>query len=98
SLLRPGVDVRQVQLRAIEVARSAGYELVHELGHGIGCDVHEPPLIDAIPTEVLLEEGMVVAIEPGLYIEGIGGVRLENTILITAEGPSELTSRALASW
>lgn len=98
SLLRPGVDVRQVHLRASEVARSAGYELVHELGHGIGCDVHEPPLIDAIPTEVLLEEGMVVAIEPGLYIEGIGGARLENTILITAEGPSELTSKALVSW
>jgi Xaa-Pro aminopeptidase len=96
-LLKPGTDVRKVQQRASDVATEAGFTFVHELGHGVGCDVHEYPLIDAVPSEVLLEEGMVVAIEPGIYVEGIGGARLENTILITAEGPRELTSRARSS-
>jgi Xaa-Pro aminopeptidase len=94
SLLKPGMDVRKVQQGASEVAKSAGYEFIHELGHGVGCDVHEYPPIDALPTEVLLEAGMVVAIEPGLYVEGTGGARMENTILITADGPEELTDRA----
>jgi len=95
SLLKPGIDVRKISERAHLVARSAGYDFIHALGHGIGCDIHEYPLIDAVPQEINLEEGMVVTIEPGLYVEGLGGARLENTILIGADGPIELSGEGL---
>jgi Xaa-Pro aminopeptidase len=95
TLLRPGRDAREAHRRAVEVARDRGYEYVHETGHSIGTDIHEPPLIDEAPEPILLETNMVVAIEPGLYVEGIGGARFENTILITEEDPIELTRAPL---
>ena len=57
DLLRPGIEVRDLQERAAEVARDDGYDLIHELGHGIGCDVHEYPTIDTTD-EVVVEEGV----------------------------------------
>lgn len=61
---------------------------VHSLGHGIGLEVHEFPLIKQRNKDrtVLLEEGMAITIEPGLYLPGKGGVRYEDTILITSTG------------
>ena len=56
----------------------------HSLGHGIGLETHEPPALGRKPDE--LREGDVVAVEPGLYFAGIGGVRLEDTVVITADG------------
>lgn len=61
----------------------------HSLGHGVGLEVHEPPAIG--PRADAFREGDVVAIEPGLYFEGIGGVRLEDTVLITADGVERFT-------
>ena len=61
----------------------------HSLGHGVGLSVHEPPRMSRRPDE--LRAGDVVAVEPGLYFAGIGGVRLEDTVLVTDEGIVHLT-------
>ena len=61
----------------------------HGLGHGIGLEVHEPPSISKRSVE--LREGDVVTVEPGLYFDGIGGVRLEDTVIVTSGGPEHFT-------
>ena len=66
------------------------YNLVHALGHGVGLDVHEPPFIRDT-NDNLLKERMVVTDEPGIYIAGNFGVRIEDTLLVTKEEPEVLT-------
>ncbi|MBW3594649.1 MAG: M24 family metallopeptidase [Actinobacteria bacterium] len=61
----------------------------HSLGHGIGLQTHEPPALGRRPDELI--EGDVVAVEPGLYFPGIGGVRLEDTVVITSDGIEHFT-------
>jgi Xaa-Pro aminopeptidase len=61
----------------------------HGLGHGVGLEVHEPPDLGFRSDELV--EGDVIAVEPGLYFEGVGGVRLEDTVLVTADGPQHFT-------
>lgn len=62
----------------------------HGTGHGVGIAVHETPAINSTG-DGLLEEGMVITIEPGIYIPNLGGVRLEDMLLITADVPRVLT-------
>lgn len=66
----------------------------HPTGHGIGLEVHEAPRLAADSTEVLTE-AMVVTVEPGAYVQGLGGGRLEDTVLVTAEGAERLTTSAI---
>lgn len=61
----------------------------HSLGHGVGLEVHEPPRLGRRPDS--LQPGDVVAVEPGLYFEGVGGVRLEDTVVVTDDGIEHLT-------
>lgn len=63
---------------------------VHALGHGIGLDVHEYPRICSELRKEKLEAGMVITIEPGLYLPGIGGIRYEDMIVITKTGYENL--------
>ncbi|HHT9139115.1 MAG TPA: M24 family metallopeptidase, partial [Candidatus Wunengus sp. YC60] len=62
----------------------------HGLGHGIGMAVHEGPVINARSKEIL-EEGMVFTIEPGIYIPGWGGIRIEDIVLVTSHGCNVLS-------
>ena len=66
----------------------------HATGHGLGLEVHEEPRIGALVAgqpDLVLEPGMVFTIEPGAYVEGIGGARLEDDVLVTASGVEVLT-------
>ncbi|MEM2089031.1 MAG: Xaa-Pro peptidase family protein [Thermoproteota archaeon] len=88
----PGVKVCELDRRACEVLEE--YELdkyfAHGLGHGVGLDIHESPGISPSNTEEL-KAGNVITIEPGVYMPGVGGVRIEDTYLITDSGPVKLT-------
>ena len=68
-----------------------GYDLIHSLGHGVGMEIHEPPYISS-KSETLLKENMVVTNEPGIYIPGKFGVRIEDTVQITKFGCISLTN------
>jgi Xaa-Pro aminopeptidase len=74
------------------VINQAGYApyFLHQTGHGIGLEVHEPPRIADYDDEIL-QPGMVFTIEPGIYLENVGGVRIEDMILVTENGGQSLT-------
>ncbi|TMF29001.1 MAG: aminopeptidase P family protein [Chloroflexi bacterium] len=94
ELMKPGVAADAVDRRAREVLAGEAHAFGHGLGHGIGLQVHERPFLS--PTDhTALRAGMVITNEPGIYIPGWGGVRLEEMVLITENGPQVLTA---ASW
>ena len=90
--IRPGVSFRRIDAAAREVISRAGYGQFfgHGTGHGVGLAVHEAPHISPQGRGVA-EEGMVFTVEPGIYIPGWGGVRLEDMILVTGRGCEKLT-------
>lgn len=66
------------------------YNLIHGLGHGVGLDIHEMPSINS-KNESFLKENMIVTDEPGIYLPGKYGIRIEDTVLITKDGCERLT-------
>jgi Xaa-Pro dipeptidase len=92
SLVKDGASARDVSLAADAVFGRARKFMPHALGHGIGLEAHEAPYLRSGPDNVwILREGMMVTLEPGLYDPVQGGCRLENDILVTAEGAEVLT-------
>jgi Xaa-Pro aminopeptidase len=91
--LKPGRTGKEVDALAREALGRHGLDrhFVHSLGHGVGLAVHEGPSLSPY-TEEVLEPGMVVTVEPGVYLPGVGGVRIEELVLLTEEG-IELLSR-----
>lgn len=93
ELCRPGLGVKMLVecVREIFIKEGVLELFTHGLGHGVGLEIHELPSLAS--SEMVLEKGMVITIEPGLYVPGLGGVRIEDTILITATGYQNLTRK-----
>lgn len=92
--VRAGVAARDVDRAARQVIEEAGFgnNFGHGVGHGVGLEVHEGPRLGAT-SEDILEEGQVVTIEPGVYLQGWGGVRIEDLVVVRCDG-AEVLSQA----
>ncbi|MCC0714860.1 aminopeptidase P family protein [Clostridioides sp. ES-S-0077-01] len=93
KVLRPGMTTGEIDKVARDIIGSYGYadNFGHNLGHGVGIMVHEYPALAPESNEIL-KEGMIVTIEPGIYIPSLGGVRIEDDVLITQGGCMRLTT------
>ncbi len=93
DFVRPGVRAEEVDAAAREVIDRAGYGeyFVHRTGHGMGLEIHEQPNI-VEGNELVLRPGMVFTVEPGIYLPGKGGVRIEDNVVVTETGCETLTT------
>lgn len=96
AAVRPGLTAHDVDKVARRHIARAGYgpRFNHALGHGMGLDVHEAPRVGKGTADVL-KPGMVFTIEPGIYVPGVGGVRIEDDVLVTDDGCQVLTSMTI---
>jgi len=94
--VKAGVPVKEIDMAARETIKKYGYEkyFTHSTGHGVGIEIHEAPRISN-QSEEILEENAVITIEPGIYLPGKGGVRLENIVVARKDGCEVLTGTPL---
>jgi Xaa-Pro aminopeptidase len=99
SLIKHGTNVKDIHGAIVEFFKKSGFEtgmidgkqqgFIHSTGHGLGLDLHEPPRVSF--TDTTLEEGNVITVEPGLYYEKLGGVRIEDVVVVKKDGCTNLT-------
>ncbi len=92
AAVAPGKTAAEVDQAARQVLRSGGLDryFTHSTGHGVGLEIHEPPRLGKQQTE-RLEPGMVITVEPGIYVPGKGGIRIEDMVVVTNSGAQVLT-------
>jgi Xaa-Pro dipeptidase len=92
DFIEPGVTAAQVDEVARDVLREAGFGeyAIHRAGHGLGISAHEEPYL-RFDNDLVLEEGMVYCVEPGIYVPGLGGFRHSDTVVLTSEGSRPIT-------
>jgi Xaa-Pro aminopeptidase len=88
AAVRPGASGRDVDAVARAEVAEAGHTVLHGLGHGVGLEIHELPVLSDVSDDVLAV-GNVVTVEPGVYVPGLGGVRIEDEVVVT-DGPAEI--------
>lgn len=99
AAVRPGALAREIDTAARDVIANAGYGefFVHRTGHGLGLDIHEPPYITAT-SDTVIQANNVFSIEPGIYLPGQFGLRLEDIVISTAEGARVLSGMSRCIW